>query len=52
MKAPKSINYIKTWLNQWENAISKAQIKNVTEAFDSACWANNLIAILNAIIPY
>jgi hypothetical protein len=52
MKAPKSINYIKTWLNRWKNAISKAQIKDVTEAFNSACWANDLIAILNAIILY
>jgi hypothetical protein len=30
----------------------KAEIKNISEAFDSACWANDLIAILNTIILY
>jgi hypothetical protein len=52
MKAIKSINYIKTWLNRWKNVILKAWIKNVIEVFDSAYWANGLIAILNAIILY
>jgi hypothetical protein len=51
-KGPKINQLYQDLVNRWKNVISKAQIKSITEAFDSVCWANDLIAILNAVIPY